>query len=418
MTQAAMDIDSRTLPADWKWVKLEDVVHIIGGGTPSRSEPSYWGGDLPWVSVKDMNVSVLTHTSEYITPEGLDSSASNWIDAGNVIVATRVGLGKVCANEVGVSINQDLKGLIPKNSGALDTDYLFYNMQSHAPLIISMGTGSTVKGIRTGELAGINIPLPSLEEQKRIAAILNEQMATVEKAKKAAEERLEAAKALPAAYLREVFEGIVPISVETTPGDSPEGWKWQLLTDVARLESGHTPSRKHPEYWENGDIPWLALPDIRALDGRYCETTSENTNELGIKNSSARILPEGTVALSRTASVGFTTIFGRPMATSQDFVNWVCSNDLLPEFLLLALISSRDYIRNLSSGATHKTVYVPTVKSFKICMPNPSVQEQVSEEYLGNRDSLNPISANIEQELETIEAMPAALLRKAFSGEL
>ena len=70
-----------------------------------------------------------------------------------------------------------------------------------------MGTGSTVKGIRTGELAGLNVPLPPLEEQKRIAAILNEQMAAVEKAKKAAEERLAAAKALPAAYLREVFEG-------------------------------------------------------------------------------------------------------------------------------------------------------------------------------------------------------------------
>jgi type I restriction enzyme S subunit len=259
-------------------------------------------------------------------------------------------------------------------------------------------------------LLDLYLPLPPLQEQMRIATILNEQMA--------AEERLEAAQALSAAFLKEMFEGVVPISVKPVVTDAPQGWEWKLFTEVARLESGHTPSRRHPEYWENGDIPWLALPDIRAVDGRYCDITGEYTNEIGIRNSSARILPAGTVALSRTASVGFATIFSRPMATSQDFVNWVCTTNISPEFLLLALVSSRDYIRNLSSGATHKTVYVPTVKSFRVCMPSIDAQERLSSDYLSRRNSLDLLTTEIERDTQTIEAIPAALLRKAFSGEL
>lgn len=105
------------------------------------------------------------------------------------------------------------------------------------------------------------------------------------------------------------------------PGDeAPAGWRWLRLTDLARLETGHTPSRSHPEWW-GGPIPWISLADVRELDGKVAQDTIEHTNEEGIANSSARPLPEGTVVLSRTASVGFVTIMGRPMATSQDFVN-------------------------------------------------------------------------------------------------
>ena len=107
----------------------------------------------------------------------------------------------------------------------------------------------------------------------------------------------------------------------------PAGWKWLKLTDITKLESGHTPSRRHPEYW-NGSIPWLCLTDARPNHGSVIDDTSEHTNALGIANSSARVLPKDTVCLSRTASVGYVVVMGREMATSQDFVNWVCSEKL------------------------------------------------------------------------------------------
>ncbi len=164
------------------------------------------------------------------------------------------------------------------------------------------------------------------------------------------------------------------VRVPADCGEPPAGWKWRSITSLARLESGHTPSRRVSEWW-GGDVPWLALPDIRELDGRVAHKTLETTNDLGLANSSARLLPKNTVCLSRTASVGFVTVLSVPMATSQDFVNWVCGPDLDPWFLANSLMSSRDYLRQLASGAIHKTIYVPAVESFMVCVPR-NVQEQ------------------------------------------
>jgi len=124
-----------------------------------------------------------------------------------------------------------------------------------------------------------------------------------------------------------------PIAIPPNLPQPPVGWCWRKLTDVARLESGHTPSRSRPDWW-GGDVSWLSLTEIRGFDGRWVESTQLRTNAAGIANSAARILPRGTVCFSRTASVGFVTIIGKPMATSQDFANWVCGDGLDSEYLM------------------------------------------------------------------------------------
>ena len=93
-------------------------------------------------------------------------------------------------------------------------------------------------------------------------------------------------------------------------------------------------------------MPWLALPDIRKLHGKYAYETAENTNDAGLANSSARLLPIGTVCVSRTASIGFVTLLGRPMATSQDFCNWICDPDRLdPDFLMYAFMAAQKHLQ-------------------------------------------------------------------------
>lgn len=193
------------------------------------------------------------------------------------------------------------------------------------------------------------------------------------------------------------------------------GWRWHRLLTLARLATGHTPSRRCPEYW-NGDIPWLQLPDIRALDGRRALDTLEHTNELGIKNSAAVLLPEGTVCLSRTASVGFVTVMGRPMATSQDFVNWVCGPDLSPEFLKWLFIACRKPIRDLGSGAVHQTIYFPTVEQFAVCIPPLAEQERIAGRLTEQLGAVERARAAAAQRLAAAEALPAALLREVFDG--
>jgi type I restriction enzyme S subunit len=176
--------------------------------------------------------------------------------------------------------------------------------------------------------------------------------------------------------------GYYPSPIKTRLSDSepvPRGWKWVELRDVARLESGHTPSRKIAEYWEGGDVPWLSLKDIRGMTSRYVMDTIDKPTMLGVDNSSARVLPKGTVAFCRTASVGNVAILGRDMATSQDFVDWVCGPQLLPEFLYEAFKASGPTFTNEMQGSTHKTIYMPTVERFKILLPPLSEQKRIAD---------------------------------------
>jgi len=175
-----------------------------------------------------------------------------------------------------------------------------------------------------------------------------------------------------------VDPGRYALSVGCPDIPSPVGWRWTSLTDVARLESGHTPSRKHPEYWD-GDVPWIGIKDATQNDGHRLNDTLQTTTQLGIENSSARVLPTDTVCLSRTASVGYVVVMGRPMATSQDFVNWVCDPERLDwRFLGWTLLSERQSLRRWAHGTTHQTIYFPEVKAFHIKLPSVAEQHAIA----------------------------------------
>jgi type I restriction enzyme S subunit len=188
---------------------------------------------------------------------------------------------------------------------------------------------------------------------------------------------------------------------------------------LADLHSGHTPSRRHAEWW-GGTVPWLALPDIRRLHGKYAHETAEYTNDLGLANSSAHLLPVGTVCVSRTASIGFVTILGRPMATSQDFCNWVCNKDKLNEdFLLYAFMASRGYLRELGSGAVHKTIYMPTIESFHIYAPD-SVEEQkaIAQAVRSRLEVAEEIQRGIREQLADVELLSERVVTSNFVVDL
>lgn len=191
--------------------------------------------------------------------------------------------------------------------------------------------------------------------------------------------------------------------------------RWRRLTDIAKLESGHTPSRRRPEWW-GGEVPWLALPDIRKLHGKVAHATAENTNAAGLANSSARLLPVGTVCVSRTASVGYVTLLGRPMATSQDFCNWICDPDKLdPDFLMYAFMASQKALQELGSGAVHKTIYMPTIESFHVFAPD-SIQEQqeIARSISERLRAAQLLIESIEAQLTDAAALPQRLLAAAF----
>jgi type I restriction enzyme S subunit len=202
------------------------------------------------------------------------------------------------------------------------------------------------------------------------------------------------------------------VGMPTTP--PPKGWSWAPLTDLARLESGHTPSRKHPEYW-GGAIPWISLQDARDRHGQRIQDTVEHTNEQGIANSSARVLPANTVCLSRTASVGYVVVMGQPMATSQDFVNWVCTKQIDPRFLQYLFIAEGEDLLRFASGAIHQTIYFPEVKAFHVAYPPLPEQQRIVAILDEAFDSIGTARANAEKNLQNARALYESAAEALFS---
>lgn len=151
--------------------RLGDLVTITGGGTPRRSEPSYWGPEIPWASVKDLSGPELNETAEHITRAGLRNSAASLIPTGSVILATRMAVGRAAINSVDLAINQDLKALYCTSD--LDPRYLLHFLRQREAWFERLGRGATVKGITLDVLRRMTIPFPPLAEQRRSAAILD-----------------------------------------------------------------------------------------------------------------------------------------------------------------------------------------------------------------------------------------------------
>ncbi|OYT64585.1 restriction endonuclease [Candidatus Bathyarchaeota archaeon ex4484_205] len=167
------DTEIGRIPKEWKVVRLRDVcLSFIGGGTPSTTNPDYWNGDIAWMTSAHIKGRVITTGQKFITKEGLRNSTSNLIPKDNLLVATRVGIGKAAINKIDIAISQDLTGIIiDKNKSA--PDFLYWCIINNERRLKSLAQGSTIKGILREELGRLKIPLPPLSEQQKIAEILS-----------------------------------------------------------------------------------------------------------------------------------------------------------------------------------------------------------------------------------------------------
>jgi len=160
-------------PKTWQIEKLEDVsFDFIGGGTPSTSNPDYWDGDIAWMTSAHINGRIITSGQRYITKEGLENSATHLIPRDNLLVATRVGIGKAAVNKIDVAISQDLTGVIVDKDKALP-DFLYWVIVNNERRLKSIAQGSTIKGILREDLGRLLVPRPPLPEQQQIAEILS-----------------------------------------------------------------------------------------------------------------------------------------------------------------------------------------------------------------------------------------------------
>lgn len=284
-----------------------------------------------------------------------------------------------------------------------DTKYLFRYLESVD--IPSAGYSRHFKFLKE-----ITVPKPPINEQRRIATILDHADALRAKHQEIQTHLRE----LTAAAFRERFGPSSWMAVTTKPLSAAKSvHPWVSLSSVARLATGHTPSRDNPGYWD-GDIPWISLPDIRALDGQITFDTTLHVTAAGIKNSSAVLLPRGTVCFSRTASLGFVTTMGAPMATSQDFHNWVPGPEIDSTYLREALRISRAHLIASSDGSTHRTIYQRTAETFHVMLPP-------RDEQLAYADAVAAFQAQAERNTRVLieaEELFSSLRARAFSGRL
>ena len=216
---------------------------------------------------------------------------------------------------------------------------------------------------------------------------------------------------------REVIEGIGALAVNKPKKNVPEGWVWTPLLRVARQETGHTPSRRKPEYW-GGDQYWIGIVDARLHHGQKINDTLQKVTSEGLENSSARILPSETVCLSRTASVGYVCIMGKPMATSQDFATWSCTEALDSKFLMYAIIAEGSEIRRFGKGTTHTTIYFPEIRALHIALPSVTEQRTIVDLLEKKLQYVDLVLNDIDEQILRTETLRQSILKKAFTGQL
>ncbi|WP_223299824.1 restriction endonuclease subunit S [Meiothermus taiwanensis] len=398
------------MPEGWRWVRLGDVTKVVGGSTPKTGIKEYWNGDIVWITPADLgklSTREIYSSGRKITQLGYESSGAELVPVKTVVMSSRAPIGHLGIAAVPLCTNQGCKSFIPSES--IDSVYLYFVLKQAVPELQLLGRGATFLEISKTQLENYFIPLPPLETQRRIAAILTEQMEAVEKARKAAEEGLEAARKLTAAHLRAVFE-------------SEEAATWKIVTieEIADTCSGSTPLRSRKDYY-NGNIPWVKTGELR--DG-LIENTEEHVSAVAIAETSLRLLPVNTLLIAmygQGQTRGRTGLLAVPATTNQAcFAILPNPQRFNPAFLQYWFRFSYSRLRSVSEGrgGNQPNLNGEILKAERVPLPTLETQHRIVAELNAKLEATQALIRSLEAQLEAIRALPAAILRRAFSGEL
>ena len=187
-------------------------------------------------------------------------------------------------------------------------------------------------------------------------------------------------------------------------------WKVMKLSEVATIVGGGTPSSSKSEYFENGNIPWITPKDLSGYNKRYISKGERNITELGLKNSSAKLLPKNTVLLTSRAPIGYVAIASNEISTNQGFKSLVLNNGHIPEFFYYLLKNNVHILESRATGSTFKEISGKILKDTELSIPTPDIQQKIV-------DILSPLDDKIElntQINQTLEQIAQALFKSWF----
>lgn len=357
--------------------KLEEVATLLSGKTPRRSNDSYWGGETPWVSAKDLTSERIYGSEDRLTEAGA-AEANRIVPPGTVLFVVR-GMSldsefRVSLSKVETAFNQDLKAV--SSSEEIDDEFLFYYLLSIEPEIIQIAGEAShgTKKLPTDVLYDLEIPVPSRSKQEKVVDILSAFDDLIKVNRERIEQLEQAARLLYREwFIHYRFPGYEHTSINE---GVPEEWDAKSMSDVCETFGGGTPKTSIDEYWENGEIEWFTPSDITAAKSLVLLSSERKINREGLRNSSAQILPPNTILMTSRASVGYFGMYEGRACTNQGFISLVPKREKMRMYLLYNLMSRRKEIDKLASGSTYKEISQKTFKKMEIVIPPDSLLEE------------------------------------------
>ncbi len=384
------------IPEEWEVVRLGDknerVAEIIMCQSPPSSTYNDRGVGLPFLQGKAEFGEI------YPTLKIYTSRPTKIAERRDILISVRAPVGEVNLTPSKCCIGRGLSAIRPKPS-KLDYKFAFYYSKQANHQLLAMATGSTFGAVKKEDLISFLIPLPPLPEQQKIAEILS----TVDEAIQKSDEIIEKTRELKKGLMQQLLtRGISHTKFKQTEiGEIPEEWKVVRLGEITEIIGGGTPSTRDSHYW-NGNIPFVIPTDITNLRNNYLERTENYITEEGLKNSSAKLLPVGTVLLTSRATIGFCAINKIPVATNQGFASLICGERVLNSYILYSMRFITNKLESLASGSTFREVSKTTLKSLKLPLP-PFLEQRKIAEILSTVDEKIEVERRRKEKLEELK---------------
>jgi type I restriction enzyme S subunit len=393
-----------------KLVEIGKCCEIVSGSTPSRIERDYWGGNINWTSIKDLSNlddKFILETSERITERGFKNCSTNMIPPNSLLLSSRAPIGHLAINKIELCTNQGFKSLIPYKE--VDVNYLYYAIKRIVPKLKDLGNGATFKELSKSTLSKVTIPLPLLETQQRIAAILDEADAL----RKKTQQLIDSYDELAQSIFLDMFG---------EPVKNPKGWKEKKIIEVCDhpkdIKCGPFGTQlQKSEYQDNG-IPLWGIPQINSNFEKY---PKEFVSEEKARQLDQYSVKPFDILMSRKGNVGKCAVY------PSHFENGIMHSDVLrlrcgtklsnPIFIAYQFKLNRKlitHVEQVSSGAIMAGINVSRLKNIFVQVPPISLQNQFAQKI----DLIEQQKELTKQSLKESEDLFNTLLQKAFKGEL
>lgn len=409
---------------EWKKVKLGEYIDILSGFAFKSKDFSDSG--IPVIKIKNVCPPYISLDDLSYIPEAIAFKKPRYIlEKGDVLIAMTgshinqissvVGrVGRVLYDDVTV-LNQRVGKVINKNDKLSSIDFIYYYLSQYevkVELAQKAGGAANQANISPSDIKNLELSLPPLPTQHRIASILSRYDALIENYQKQIKLLEEAAARL---YKQWFVELKFPGYQNTNISDGvPEGWEKKKISEICDTIGGGTPSTKVASYYEGGEIKWVTPTDITRNNSLCLLDTEKKITDEGLKNSSAKMLPAGTILMTSRASVGYFGICDFEVCTNQGFISCIPFEKHHQMYLLFNLMSRVDEIRIKAGGSTYLEISKSVFRNFDIICPAHPIVNQFQTKVEKIINNIKNLSLQIRHLTESRDR----LLPKLMSGEI